>query len=261
MRKYLLVFFCSLMFLTGCSLTNIFNKPKYAPLYCYTNSIEAKEIIDEGNYFQSVGNYGAAINKYYSAIKIDSSFCDAYVNIGFCFRQLGELKIALSWYDKSLKISPRNPVALQNYSYCLLLYGLLDMSIENYNKLVNYYPSNPEGYYGLGIALIEKQNYNEALSNTLKAINLYQQQKVEIGEEVYLLLGENYYHVGDYKMAIEAIDKVYSSYYMIPEVNYVFGMCFYKLDNPNISKAKKYLQRAKNLGFKLPDEIIKQFDL
>ncbi|PCI95922.1 MAG: hypothetical protein COB15_11635 [Flavobacteriales bacterium] len=191
-------------------------------MYGGTDSEEAKKYFDQAAKYGNEEDFNNAKKFYLKAIKTDSKYVEAYDNLGLIYRRLEDFDKAIKYYNKSIEIFPKGQMAHQNLA---AVYGIkkdYKSAINEYEAILKISPNNPEGYYGIANSYMMLSQFDDALVNAKKALDLY--EKI------------NSHHIGD-------------GYYMVGLINY------YKGDKEN---AKEYLQMAKDKGAKIHPQIEKE---
>jgi tetratricopeptide (TPR) repeat protein len=79
--------------------------------------------------------YGAALESFASAVKLDASMHDAYTYMGYANRKLGRYEPALHAYERALQIEPELARAIQYQGEAFLGLNRLDDARFNYLRL------------------------------------------------------------------------------------------------------------------------------
>lgn len=186
-----------------------------------------------GTIYDNQGDYQRALENYFSGLKINeelgvrTDIGQSYNNIGIISEKMGHLDEALSYYKKTLKIKQEiqdyNGVAisLNNIGNIYVEKAKEDSSyiqkaIDNYTQSLNIAKEIKNGKIEadsyLNIATVFKKNgkYYQAIQNYEKSkeIKTYFSDKRGIAS-VNVGIGECYYELGDYQMAIKILKKVY----------------------------------------------------
>jgi len=188
-------------------------------MYNGTASEEAKEYFDKASEYGNNQDFTNAKKYYLKALKEDDKYVEAYDNLGLVYRRLGEYDKAIDNYTKSIKIYPNGMMAHQNLA---AVYGIkkeYKNAIKEYEEILRISPNDPEGYFGIANSYMTLSQFDEALINANKALDIYEKS--------------NSHHIAD-------------GYYMVGLINY------YKGDKEN---AKKYLKIAKDKGAKIHPQI------
>ena len=140
---------------------------------CGTNNDKALECFNSGNFGMQTNRLEAASKLFYGAIKLDSTFCDAWDNLSVCYRKMGRYNDAFNASVGSLMIDSANVTAWSNCGNAAFLKHDIYKSLRSYNYLQRIAPNNPEGYYGKSIVLYFVDSLADARSNIIKAEQTY----------------------------------------------------------------------------------------
>lgn len=184
-------------------------------MYDGTSSEKARKYFDQAGEYSNKEDFNNAKKFYLKAIKKDSKYVEAYDNLGLVYRRLGKLDKAIEYYKKSIELFPDGQMAHQNLA---VVYGIkkeYKSAINEYEAILEISPNDPEGYFGIANSYMMLSQFDDALVNAKKALDLYKKA--------------NSYHIAD-------------GYYMIGLINYYKG---------DIENAKEYIQLAKDKGAKI----------
>jgi tetratricopeptide (TPR) repeat protein len=67
---------------------------------------KANVYFEEGQKLEGAGNYKEASKKYEKSVKADSTYAEAWSNLGHTYRKLGDFKKAVIAYKKAIMINP-----------------------------------------------------------------------------------------------------------------------------------------------------------
>jgi len=188
-------------------------------MYNGTNSIKAKEYFDKAAEYGNNNDFVNAKKYYLKAIKEDSKYIEAYDNLGLVYRRLGEYDNAITYYKKSIEIYPNGIMVHQNLAAVFSIKKEYKNAINEYKAILKISPNDPEGYFGIANSYMMLSQFDEALVNANKALDIYKKT--------------NSHQIAD-------------GYYMVGLINY------YKGDKEN---AKKNLQIAKEKGAQIHPQI------
>jgi tetratricopeptide (TPR) repeat protein len=217
-------------------------------LHCGTKNQKALEYFNSANFGMQTNRLKAAALIYTSAIKLDSTFCDAWDNLAVCFRKLGLYNEAFRASVHSLMIDSTNVTAWANCGNIALLQNDIPKALKSYDNLQRIVPGNPEGYYGKSLALYSIDSLVEAKNNFVKAEQAYKTNHLKIGNEVYLIKGFIEFKTGNKIEAQRIFEKIYSNFKDNPELNYFLGKCVLENENDG-KKSQKYIDKALKLGY------------
>jgi len=165
-----------------------------------TNSTEAYQQYLEGIEFLNEKNFGDAIERFQSAVEIDSTFTKA----------LYKLAVAQSWFSvnplpvrETVKKILLNKESLAEGELLLVeglearLYGEFDRAKGIYKRLIKIYPDDKEIHYGLGEAYIHSR-----IGESLKALAAFE-EAINLDPEFSLA----YVHIFDVYQWYRMYDK------------------------------------------------------
>ena len=200
-------------------------------------SPEAGNAYNNGNNYAKQGKYEDAIKAYKEAIKHDANFPEAYANMGISYKKTGDSEAAKNAFKKAIELNPKFEnvyVALGNlYKDQLKEY---ESAINTYNAVItSINDKNYKAYYGLGDVYHKKKNFNKAIENLQKAVDL--QPKLARAHEK---LGDSQFEERQFSAAeksyINAI-KHYKDRTDKGESNYKLGNVYLELRKYNDAEA------------------------
>lgn len=228
-------------------------------IFCPTLDDQAQQHYNDAIELERQGRLEDASEEYQQAIELDPAYCDAMDNLGRLLRGQGHLDEAIYWYRESIKVLPGNTVAHQNLAVAYRIQGRLPEAVEEYQLLVQLAPEDPEGYYGLAQSYLDLGEPHNAVLQGKEAEKLYAQGSSPLIRDARHLLGLAYAELEDCKNAVEYFELIYSEMKDDPATNYVLGVC-HLIESQDPELAKKYLERAQELGLDLPTEVILELD-
>jgi Tfp pilus assembly protein PilF len=181
-------------------VTNQITKTKTG-MYGGTESKEADKHFQLASRANQQRDYVAAKKSYLKAIKADPNFVEAYDNLGRVYRELGDYDKAIEYYKKSIKLYPEGDMAHQNLA---VVYGIQKNytgAIEEYEAIIKNNPENPEGYFGVANSQMMLSQFDEALVNAEKAVDLYKKTASSHIGDGHHLVGLIHYYNGDKEKA------------------------------------------------------------
>ena len=222
-------------------------------LHCGTNNKQALQYFNSGNFGIQTNRLEVAAKLFYGAVKLDSTFCDAWDNLAVCYRKMGRYEDAFNAGIRSLMIDSTNVTAWSNCGNAAFLQHDIYKALRSYDNLQRIVPNNPEGYYGKSIVLYYVDSLAEARNNIIKAEQVYRTNHLKIGNEVYLLKGFIEYKTGNKIEAQRIFEKIYSKFKDNPELNYFLGKCLIENEN-DTNKSQKYIDKALKQGYVIETE-------
>ncbi len=138
-------------------------------------------------------NYKNTILLYEKCVSIDSTYVNAWDNLGICYRRLKEYDKSIFAYNKSLDINPKGLMPLQNLGIVYRLKLDYPNAIKAYEKLALIDKNNPEVYFGIGqVYATDLKDYEKGLDNICKAYNLYISQKSPYRTDAETMINQIY---------------------------------------------------------------------
>jgi tetratricopeptide (TPR) repeat protein len=125
------------------------------------------------------GEFKLAIEGLLIAVNADSTFVEAYDNLGVCYRNIEDYENAVLNYKKSLKIFPIGKIALSNLGMVYAFMEDYENSDKCYNRLVEVHPNYAEGYFGLGKNFITRGDFENSLEMFCIAYRIYSNEDSE----------------------------------------------------------------------------------
>ena len=231
-----------------------------ARIYCPTQNEQARQAFNTGNTLSQQGKLDDAKAAYLKAIELDPNYCDAMDNLGRVYRRQNDLEQAIAWYKKSIGLNAVNPVAHQNLAVAYLLQKKYAEAIGEYQTLVRLDPNDPEGHYGLGMVYLQQNRPQEALPPLLRAEELYVARgSAYVGDARYQI-GIAYYALKEWSKARDYLEQASPAMKDTANWNYALGVCYLYQSPRNVEQARKYLNRAKELGAQIPDAVLQELN-
>ena len=166
------------------------------------NKRKTTAYILRGVAYDSIGEYGRAIQDFDKAIELEPNDAETYCNRGNAYTNKGEYDRAIQDYDKVIELEPKHVEAHAHRGAAYGNKGEHDRAIQDFDKAIELDPSDAEVYCIRGIAYEHKGEYNRAVQNYDKAIELDPYDK-----KAYYNRGNAYAHKGKYDRAIQDYDK------------------------------------------------------
>jgi tetratricopeptide (TPR) repeat protein len=212
----------------------------------------------EANCLFALKRYDEAQEKFLSLTKSNLRSAEMFLNAAQCQiiqgKEEGILELldsALSCYSKPYPIAAASTILLR--SDVLAKAGKNKeavLGLNDYERLANG-NLNANFYYGREQLEIKCRMYPQALSDIEKAIRLAPQEALYCAEAAALN-----YRIGQVDDAIEYAKKAIAIDEKFPDPYRIIGVCFNQ--NGNKTEAKKYLQKAVDLGDTLASGIIEK---
>jgi len=125
--------------------------------------------------------YDLAVISLNQAIDINSSFTDAYFNLGKSQRELGEYRSAIISYSKCIELDKNYANAFNNQGV-IFLEDLKDYNkaLENFQKFIKLVPNSFFGHNNIAIVLSKLERHKESKIFNEKALKLQADPKEDI---------------------------------------------------------------------------------
>ncbi len=148
-------------------------------------------------------NYEKALSYFEQAVKKDTRFADAYVNIGFCDGKLGRHIEEIEAYKQAIRIKPDFAEAHCNLGVAYGELGRWNEEIKAYKQAIRIKPDYAKAHYNLGVAYDNLGRYNEAVEALKQAIRIEPDDA-----EAFNNLGVAYSELGHHNEAVDAFKQV-----------------------------------------------------
>lgn len=183
-------------------LTSLFNLLRQK---VRNNSETAKRLVLQGNKLLDSGKLLEAAEKYKNAVATDTSYANAYVNLGFVLKDLGQVDAAKEYLERAIQIDP----LLDDALYLLGLFSEsqndLDAGIRYLEATVKLKPESPIAWQDLGRIYFHAGRLNDARISIEKGIALDPKQAT-----LQLYLGNIYHHEKANLMALSCYEMALS---------------------------------------------------
>jgi len=133
----------------------------------------AVEMFNKGSGHLNKKEYPQAIRYFERAVALDSSYIDAYNNLGLIFYETDVYDSATHYLLLSLQRAPNNTAALQNMALVQEKQGQLLIALSYYKKIIDVAPNDPEGYYNTARILATMGKLQESVAPAQQAEKLY----------------------------------------------------------------------------------------
>jgi tetratricopeptide (TPR) repeat protein len=122
-----------------------------------------------------IGNSDAALTNVNAAIKLNSTYVDAYYLRASIYEKQGDIEKALSDYNKIIELEPNGKgieIVYSNRATIYLKKGESVKAIEDFNKAAAIAPNSWQIYNQRAIAKLQKGDIEDALADYEKSIDL-----------------------------------------------------------------------------------------
>ena len=155
---------------------------------------------------REIEDFQGAINDNSKAIEINPRMSQAYNNRGFIKSKLGDFKGAIDDYKKVIEINPKDQLANQKLKEIeeYLREKASSKSINDNKKATGINPKDAEAeaYYNLGIAKFRLEDFQGAIDNYTKAIEINPTKAL-----IYLSRGKAKFDSGDLEGSFDDVFK------------------------------------------------------
>lgn len=194
-----------------------------------------------GSLYTELGQLDSAIEQHNKALKVDSTYVDAWYGVGYVYEKKNNLDSAIQNYQKALSFDPKNESVRYSLAKAFISQGKTEKGIKELKDLVTSHPDDLGIRETLGRALLSTKNYIEA---KVEFDYIDKSSPDNIGNKInigytYEGMKNNEKAIQLYKEAINIDTTVLFSY--LPLIN-----IYIKLNN--LSEATQYLQKAKNIS-------------
>ncbi|MFN4180141.1 MAG: tetratricopeptide repeat protein [Armatimonadota bacterium] len=149
------------------------------------------------------GDVDEAIKLLREAVRIDSGFYKAWVNLGLAWERKGNLQEAEHCYEQAIRCQPHwFPLAHYNLAGLHLKRGRLDAALSQCDAAINSDPKFARAYLRKGTILAQQKRFNEAIALFERALQLEPEMAM-----AYNNLGLAYQAMGRLTEAREAFQK------------------------------------------------------
>ncbi|MFX0058637.1 MAG: tetratricopeptide repeat protein [Candidatus Hodarchaeota archaeon] len=159
--------------------------------------------------------YDDAINDCNDALKLDSTFIEAYFTIGIANTLKGDFDTAINTFKKALDLSKNHAKSWNHMGIAYEKKGEPDKAIESYKQAVEVEPLYAEAFYNMANAYRTKKEYDRAIDNYIKATELD-----PFLAHAWLFMGYTYLGKKEYFRAIQNFDKAFE---VTPDLINEFG--------------------------------------
>ena len=114
--------------------------------------VDARDYFLRGCSYLESGMYSEAVRYYEKAIKLESDFLEAFINLGVAYYQLGKYSKAIDAYEKAVYLDPHSSSIYNKLGSAYIIYGRFSKALDSFKKATEIEPKNPVSHYNLGIA-------------------------------------------------------------------------------------------------------------
>jgi len=157
--------------------------------------------------FENLEQYNKALEYYTKEINISPDAPPGYRNRAALYAEkLDDYEKAEADYTKAIELEPENDKNYYSrgkfYSDYLEDY---DKAIKDLSKAIELNPEDPYNYFYRGLAYYDNQQYNNAITDYLKVIEI--NNEIVSEQHINLNIAINYREIGDYNKALSYYNK------------------------------------------------------
>jgi tetratricopeptide (TPR) repeat protein len=141
-------------------------------LHCVSKNMMALKYYDMGTKAFQKKEYGSAVRFLQFSVRFDSTFCDAWNNLGLAYRFSGKWENGMWAFMRALVIDSTYYVSWLNISEHFYLVGNKENAIISLNKLLEILPGNYYGYKALGKLYYEIGEYDSSLVQIERSLEI-----------------------------------------------------------------------------------------
>ena len=109
---------------------------------------------------------------YQTAILIDSTRYEPYLNIGAEFARNEEIETALRYYERAYQLKPDDSGVMTGYATCLLSAKKFDQALGIYEKIIQKDPQNVNALFNLSTVYMQKGDLDKVVETYSKVISI-----------------------------------------------------------------------------------------
>ncbi len=156
----------------------------------------------KGNARLNTGEYQEALRYYNEAIRLDSTFADAYNNRGIAYAEQAKYGRAVIDYTQAINLKQGFADAFYNRANAYLQLQDYEKSLADLDSVEQYYPDSAYVFFTKGFTLAEVRSYQEAIRAMNQAIALD-----STNAEAFVNRGTIYYYQQMYDSADQDIKR------------------------------------------------------
>lgn len=238
MTKYLTAFLSLALFSNYLNAQNIIEEE----MRCRSKNQDALVAYSNGTEAFKRSDYKTAVSYLDKAIKLDSTFCDAWNNLGVACRFAGKWQSGYWALIRAIMLDTTYYVSWINMSEHMMWKNDTTNAIKSINNLLRNSPNDYHGIFALGKLYYRLSEFD----SSIKYIDLSLTMKQNT--EAQFIRAYNLYELKKYSDFKTLADSLYAIDKKDGLLNYYFGM-FYEKEN-DTKLASKYFKAADKQGIK-----------
>lgn len=224
-----------------------------------TISADAKKRYDAGRAAYDRNDFAAAIREFEAAIRLESRFVDAIIDLGDAYFDSASVEEAVDAYQRALVVDRGNLDAqfrLGRASYARRDY---DTALKSYNDVLKSRPDDPEAIYNIALTNKALKRYDAAIPYFEKSIAA----RAKPFPEARINLSRCYYELGKLPeaeaSARKAIDEIGADLEESANAHYALATALAK--KPDLPGATESIEKAIAVCQKCPPDMLSRFYL
>ncbi len=121
-----------------------------------------------GNYYQQRGNPSAAVNSFRAALRLQTNYVPAWINVSLAYNMLQQNNLAEEALRQALQLSPTNAAAHFNLGLLLAELSRFEEAEAGFRAAIKFEPRSAQAAYNLGVLLAAK-SHGESINWCRKA--------------------------------------------------------------------------------------------
>ncbi len=183
--------------------------PKNQVVWNYLNRVRSMILVQEGNSHFEQKEYPAALTSFQQALKFNSSFTDARINLANTYIELGQIKSGLPILTSLYKANTNSLVLIESLAAAYERNNQPELAKPFHEKIERLKGSDPMAYYRIGLSFEINNRLDDAISSYQEVLKL---DKGFIKAEkrlatVYYKQGIDAYNIGNMDLALDLLGK------------------------------------------------------
>lgn len=200
---------------------------------------DADSYYNRANAKFNLNDYQGALLDYTKAIEIDPNLIDAYYNLGNTKYFLGDYEGAIKDLTTVISVFSRDANAYTQRANAHFALKNYKDAFKDYRYAIIANP-NESTYYNRGLALLDVKYFKEAKNDFFKVLKLNKNNV-----SAYFYLAASHLFLGEFSAAVSTFKTCTSRDDLDFEAH--LGLAITYLKSNNLTDAKNYFQKAKNI--------------
>jgi len=148
-------------------------------------------------------NYASAVRSFRSAVKLDGTMAEGFLNLGACYERLGNFKRGKPFYLKAISLEPSNASLHYLYGTALMRNQQFSDGLTRMERAVYLEPKNMDYLFNLGIGYSSATQFHHAASCFEEVSNIVSNKSI-----VWYYLGLTKFMLNQTNAAVRAWEEV-----------------------------------------------------